>query len=316
MASNTEIDYSHFCPIANLDNLNEILNEHGVAVLLSVFSENECDNLIASLREYVFKEYKIATPNDYERLRPLKGGIFQNYGISLINQVLDFKTDQKAIEPFQRIWGEQELVTSLDGVFMGPPPEQTDKKKLFSKHHDTWFHTDQASNKKEFCCVQGAINLEHIEHGDGCLSVLTKSHNHHREFFETFGIDTKGRNWFLLKENHLDWYKSKGCEWKMITAPKGSMVFWDSRTIHMGTLPRADRVNKDRWRYIVYVCYAPLSWQSKDDVKLKKKAYVNNQCTSHWPYKVVLFPKREDDDKINDLRKLTNRHRKYIFGME
>ena len=93
MASNIENDYSDFYPKTDLDNLTETLNEYGVAVLPSVFSEKECDDLVQSLREYVSKEYKIVSPNDYERLKPLKGVLFQNYGISLTNQVLDFKTD-------------------------------------------------------------------------------------------------------------------------------------------------------------------------------------------------------------------------------
>jgi hypothetical protein len=102
----------------------------------------------------------------------------------------------------------------------------------------------------------------------------------------------------------------------MILAPKGSIVFWDSRTIHMGTLPRLDRVNMDRWRFVVYVCYTPAHLQTNEDVKLKRMAYIENRCTAHWPHGVRVFQKTSDDTKTNDLKKLTQRHNKYIFGFD
>jgi hypothetical protein len=307
--------FSDLSPLTDLANLKKTLNELGVAVLPTVFSETECNDLIRSIRTNLAENFNVVNPDDFEKLRPIEGGIFQNYGLSLTKEVLDFKTDEKAIKPFQQIWGEDELVMSLDGLFISPPPEES-KQEFFSRNQGSWLHTDQASYRREFCCVQGSINLEPIEHGDGCLSVLTNSHIFHSEFFDTFDIDTCGSDWFVLNDKHLEWFLSKGCEWKMIVAPKGSMVFWDSRTIHMGALPREDRVNKDRWRFIIYVCYAPKRLQSSEDAEMKKMAYVDNRCTAHWPYDVNVFPKRRDDNKTNDFEKLSQRHKKFIFGME
>ena len=97
-----------------------------------------------------------------------------------------------------------------------------------------------------------------------------------------------------------------------ILAPKGSMVFWDSRTIHKGTSPMENRVNSERWRFVVYTCYTPARLQTADDTKLKKKAYLNNRCTSHWPYQVVMFQKISNDKKVNKLEDLTERHKKCL----
>lgn len=90
------------------------------------------------------------------------------------------------------------------------------------------------------------------------------------------------------------------------------MVFWDSRTIHMATLPRRNRPNKNRWRFLVYVCYTPARLQSQMDSELKKNAYIQNRLTAHWPYDVNVFSKKKDDETENSLSNLTERHNKFI----
>ena len=85
----------------------------------------------------------------------------------------------------------------------------------------------------------------------------------------------------------------------------------------MGTLPREGRLNADRWRFVIYVCYTPARMQSEEDVELKKQAYLENRCTAHWPYGVRLFGKSDAaSSKTNDLSNLTERHRKYLFGCD
>ena len=73
------------------------------------------------------------------------------------------------------------------------------------------FHTDQSSEKKEKCCIQAFINLEKTEDGDGCLSVLRNSHNFHALFFNHFKITVK-KDWFLLNQDHFDWFINSGCK--------------------------------------------------------------------------------------------------------
>jgi hypothetical protein len=90
------------------------------------------------------------------------------------------------------------------------------------------------------------------------------------------------------------------------------MVFWDSRTIHKGTAPMPDRVNLDRWRFVIYVCYTPASLQTEKDKLKKQTAYLQNSCTSHWPYGVLIFEKMFNDYKTNLLTDLTERQRKCI----
>lgn len=303
--------FTDFSPQTDLENLVPTLNKYGVAVLTNIFQHKECDDLKRKIFKHLNNQHNIQSTQDYYRkIRPLNGGLIHSYGLSLLPEVLELKTDERTIEPFRRIWNEPEVTTSFDGLFIGPPPEETN---FFFNPNSLAFHTDQSSDKKEKCCIQAFINLEHTETGDGCLSVLTHSHNYHAEFFEHFKTSSKGKDWFKLKQSHIDWFiKEKSCQWNTICAPKGSMVFWDSRTIHMGTLPRQDRPCKDRWRFLVYVCYTPAHLQSVEDTKLKQVAYVQNRMTAHWPYGVRLFDRKDDDLLYNKLENLTPRQRKFL----
>ena len=314
-ASAVEPDYITFCPLTTLDDLTKTLDEYGVAVLPNVITEQECDDLRKKMFDYLAKEFQVVEPDDYEKLKPLRGMMLKSYGIALRPEILELKTDERVINAFRRIWNEQDLSTSFDAITIGPPPEKRAKKGFFDIQN-TWFHTDQSSHKQGLHCVQSYINLEEAAEGDGCLSALLNSHKHHESFFRHFKMDTKGRDWFLLnKTNHHDWYtKEKGCQWAMISAPKGSMVFWDSRTIHMGTAPRMGRPNPDRWRFIAYVCYTPARLQSAADSKRKEFAFVNNLTTAHWPYSVKLCYDPLGDLPPNKLSQLSERQRK-LFGI-
>lgn len=142
-----------FSPQTTLDNLNETLEKYGVAVLPNVLSDDECEVFKLSVLNQIALKRGVKKPDDFIRLRPVGGGIIHNYGIALLKEVLDLKTDERVIEPFRRIWPEAngELTTSLDGIHISPPPEQTIARRFFT---DTLFHTDQASNKTTKCCIQ------------------------------------------------------------------------------------------------------------------------------------------------------------------
>ena len=302
-----------FYPEATIENLNETIEKYGVAVLPNVFSSEECDFVKQKIFNHLANRLNITEPDDVRKLNPISGGIIRTYGLPFLKEVLDIKTDPRIIAAFKKIWGGEELTGSLDAINITPPPELTQAKSFFNPDISN-LHVDQGSNKLEKCCIQSFINLEPTEHGDGCLSVLTYSHNYFKDFMTHFKINTDGQDWHLLNEEKTKWLLSKGCEFKAIMAPKGSVVFWDSRTVHMGTLPREDRVDKTRWRLLVYTCYTPARYQNQYDSEIKMCAFVNNQCTSHWPYNVRIFTNSSDGSNKNNLRSLTIGQQK-LFGL-
>ena len=99
----------------------------------------------------------------------------------------------------------------------------------------------------------------------------THGNNYHKEFAETFGIQEKD-NWYKLTEEQEQFYLNKGCLERAIKCPKGSMVFWDSRTIHCGIEPTKNREQQNT-RCVVYLCYMPRELSNQTQIKKKMKAF-------------------------------------------
>jgi ectoine hydroxylase-related dioxygenase (phytanoyl-CoA dioxygenase family) len=113
----------------------------------------------------------------------------------------------------------------------------------------------------------------------------------HSEFQAHFGVTDKA-NWFKLKPEHEQFYLDKGCIKTHITCPYGSMVFWDSRTIHCGTNPSKLRESPN-FRLVAYVCYKPRDNSNKQlpkQLKKKQTAFTSLRMTTHTPDNVKLFP--------------------------
>ena len=199
--------FSDFSPLTDLENLNQTLETYGVAVLPNVFTEEECERVKNGVYSYLAKNHDVHEADDYVKVNPMEGGIINCYGIALIKDVLNMKTDERVENIFKRIWNNEEVTMSLDAINIMPPKKLFQKSKIISP---AGFHTDQSSYKREKCCVQSFINLEHTESGDACLSVLKSSHKFHTNFFDENRI-SEPSDWYVLSSDDYKWYSSKGC---------------------------------------------------------------------------------------------------------
>jgi hypothetical protein len=139
--------------------------------------------------------------------------------------------------------------------------------------------------------------------------VLKGSHAHHGEFSRRFfnameslegsSDAPKGAlsapfktDWYKLKsQEELDFFiKEKGCEPIRICCPRGSLVLWDSRTMHAGYESSRSRTNPN-FRMVAYVCYVPRSQATPKQLLKKQKAFNEQRTTSHWPQYSKLFGK-------------------------
>jgi hypothetical protein len=128
-----------------------------------------------------------------------------------------------------------------------------------------------------------------VEEGDATLMILEKSHLYHQELAETFEAAKKTRkNWYLLGQEELDFYAEKGCKARAIRCPAGSMVFWDSRTIHQGKEPDRGRANPNH-RLVYYECMCPRNKCTDATLKKRCKYADEMRTTAHWPDKVTVF---------------------------
>ena len=76
-----------------------------------------------------------------------------------------------------------------------------------------------------------------------------------------------------------------------IVCPAGSLVLWDSRTMHAGKEPLKTRERRN-FRCVVYLCYMPKSLLTEANRKKKVKALKELRMAGHWSaMKVKLFPK-------------------------
>ena len=81
----------------------------------------------------------------------------------------------------------------------------------------------------------------------------------------------------------------KECPMVKPTCPPGSMILWDSRTIH----DPDDGSDHSQGRFVVYCCYSKFDSTFMNDSFMckKRKAFQEFRATEHSPYPQRCFPK-------------------------
>jgi hypothetical protein len=278
-----------------IDNLNAFLDENGVAVISNVLSEAEC----VQLRNEIWSELKHVSQNRFDinnqntwreffKFYPLHSMLLQHFSLGHMQPVWNIRQNPKVCEVFEKIWNvdKNELLVSFDGLSVHLPPEKTNKGWFLGKE---WYHTDQSFKKQNKCCIQGFINLYPVNKGDASLSILEKSHRYHQEFNEQFHPECSD-NWYKLKDGEKQFFINKNCNPYAVKAGIGSIVLWDSRTIHQGKEPEKTREHEN-FRIIVYVCMMPRHMSNEKSLEKKRKAFNELRVTNHWANNPKLFPK-------------------------
>jgi hypothetical protein len=70
---------------------------------------------------------------------------------------------------------------------------------------------------------------------------------------------------------------------KHITAPRGSLILWDSRTVHWNQHPSKDRpyVHLPKVRMVGYLCYLPKARLTEEGRVRRKQAFEMGVSTGH-----------------------------------
>lgn len=177
-------------------------------------------------------------------------------------------------------------MVSFDGLSFNLPPEVT--KRGWNKGN-TWYHTDQSFTNDKFSCIQSFVTGLDINDNDATLSFIEGSNKFHSEFGYKNAITDKS-DWYKLTKEQEAFYYDKGCVAKNIKCPKGSLVLWDSRTIHCGIEANKQRTMPNI-RAVIYVCYMPRSICNVANIRKKQKAFTELRATTHYPCKIKLFAK-------------------------
>ena len=291
--------YEYFKYITNKESLKETINKYGVAIIPNVINDLECQSIVDGIWDYfehISQKWTVPinrnnqnTWKEIYKLYPIHAQLYQHFSCGHAQVVWNIRQNPKIIEIFSYFWNcvSEDLLVSFDGFSFGLPPEVTNKG--WNKNN-TWYHTDQSYTRNDFQCIQSWITGLDVNEGDSTLAFMEGSNNFHEEFAKKFNITDKS-DWYKLKKEEEEFYLEKGIVYKKIKCPKGSLVFWDSRTIHCGCDVLKERLLPN-FRAIIYLCYMPRSLCDKKNLEKKKKAFLELRTTNHYPCKIKLFSKK------------------------
>jgi len=279
------------------DFVKEKLKKYGVAIIPGILTEKECSDMVSGIWDFfekITENWDIPinrkeknTWKGFYSLYPKHSMLFQNWCFGHSHASWIIRQNPQVIDVFSEIWDvePEDLLVSFDGFSFNPPPEIT-KKGWY--RGNTWYHSDQSFTRNDFECIQSWVTGIDVEEGDATLAFYESSHLYHNSLAKEFGITDK-TDWRKLSQEEQKFLIKLGCKPKKIKCPKGSMVLWDSRTIHCGTEACKSRPNP-KFRAVIYVCYQPRCKATLKNLKKKQKAFEELRGTTHWAAKPRLFP--------------------------
>jgi len=287
--------------------LKETLENFGVAIIPAVLSGEECNAMIDGIWEYL----RILTQNwptpisrdnkesykEIHKLHLLRGSMFQQYSNGHAQYMWDLRQNLKIVGIFSEFWGisPEDLLVSFDGSNFSIPNNNGNtkvSKKVNNENEEelaAWYHLDQSLMRPEFECLQSWVNAFETGEGDGTLGILEGSNKYFKEFADSCAAKSVA-DWKLLSREELQFFRDRGCTEKRIKCPRGSLVLWDSRTVHYGAkslkIPSAQN-----YRAVGYVSYRPRYFITKEMLMQKRAALLQLDTTSHHPTNFQVFRK-------------------------
>jgi len=181
------------------------------------------------------------------------------------------------------------------GGFIPPQEGAPSNQGGYYHWSEMWMHSDRGRSTTYPAPLQCTLVLEDVSLYDHGFVFLSKSHYYHDEFFASHPPGTleleprsllppttpvaagsaamrqqqqqqqqqqqllqeEGKDTYIqLTYENVKYFEQKGCQWKKVVAPKGSIIIWDSRLIHSTCAPSRGRPFP-RARFIVFGGYVP-----------------------------------------------------------
>lgn len=268
----------------------EDLDKRGYCVIPQVLGPSECDLFTWRLwKEYIEKSWPKCKYNDrttWKEHFPIQSGYGIFSGSAGQTQVCwDIRQHPRVVEPFAKLWNckPEDLVVSMDGFSMMCP------RNLRDQTYMRWPHVDQTTKKNpisnnfvsESCIpdlfsVQGQVLLEDSLPGDAGFYCIPGSNRKWKDFVHEYESSSDGRKYLEQLFPEMGTH---------ICARQGSLILWDSRTVHYNQFA-ADPENANL-RLVTYVSYVPKSRLTPESIEKRKQAF-ENTATGHSPVDVEL----------------------------
>jgi len=295
----------------------EDLEEQGYCVIPQVLLNEEAELLYQRVwHEFIEKAWpncKMDDRSHWKEAFPInnKMGIFAGPA-GQIQVMWDLRQDPRIVDIFARIWNTHDLIVSMDGLSLMCPPE------IREGYFEPWPHVDQGiirrldsvahSNhppigfvsesllKTQPYTIQGQFLFEDSLEGDGGFYCIPKSHLRFTEFapqLETLNAmevpknERRDARHKFLEEffgHRTDESGNPYCM-KHVTAPRGAIILWDSRTVHWNQHASKDRPASDnpKVRMVGYLCYVPKARLADAGRGLRREAFEKGVATGHNP---------------------------------
>lgn len=302
--------------VTSLADVKTTLGKYGVAILPSVLPEEDCAGIITTLwdgLEHISSQWVRPLKRDdreswkTSNLDALHGMLIQHHSVGHLQAAWDVRQHERIIDIFAALWGTRDLLTSFDGMSISFPPEVTGKG--WARKDSLWLHSDTSfyyapntPEKSAHDCVQSWFTPIEVREGDATLAFLEGSHRYHRRFGVERNIKDKS-DWYKLSPEEINTFTGEyGCALKKIACPAGSVVLWDSRTIHCGAQPEKSRL-QENFRFCIYVCMLPRELANAKQLAKRIKIFEELRLSRHHPVKITMFPKTPrvwDKDQVRE----------------
>ena len=276
----------------------EDLKTKGYTVIPEVLTSHECEETIGHYKNWLSQYQGDDWPHSINSL-------INSYGVGNMHPTWLVRLKSKKV--FAQIWKTEKLLTSLDAIAIGRPPENGAED--FHKPGDHWLHLDQSSLREGLHAYQGGAYLEDAEEDDWTLVVMEGSHLMFSDIHHKRGAQrARSVDYYRLLDKEVTEMEDKGCKLQRVAVPKGGIVLWDSRLVHANARPVRGRKTPGRWRYCVFVSMTPAIWASREDLDNKKEALNDTGAmTTHWSSQGIKVMKSEDND-VTELPEITRSH--------
>lgn len=196
----------------------------------------------------------------------------------------DLRKNPKVLAVYARLNGSTCLVSSLDRVNWKFPG-----RKYTSK--GSWAHVDQNARNLGLRYIQSYVTFTEGTKYSPQNRFYSGSHLKFEKFFQNRRTSKTGDAWLrLTPEDREAMVNIQKCPLVKPTCPEGSMILWDSRTVH-----DPDEGTKfDDGRLVVYLCYSkycPEMARSKVFQRKKQDAFKDFRATPHAPFPQTVFGK-------------------------